>query len=45
MVERGGCRSEYLFARKFERVTTVRNFEVDVGGHVAWASKCISLFF
>jgi len=28
-----------------ESLTTDRNFEVDISGHVAWASKCIALFF
>lgn len=40
-----GCTSEYLFTIKFERLTTSRNFEVDIGGRVAWASKCIALLF
>jgi len=37
--------SEYLFTRKSESLTTDRNFEVHISGHVAWASKCIALLF
>lgn len=37
--------SEYLFTRKLESLTSKRNFKMDIGGHVAWASKCIAQLF
>jgi hypothetical protein len=43
--ERGGVYEGIFIHKQVGKFDFNRNFKMDIGGRVAWASKCIALLF